>query len=57
VQEETGVYIHNKIDTRIKIEFETHGGSSYFFVARGIGEDERLKIDKKEIDDIMWMRI
>lgn len=26
-------------------------------MARGVGEEERLKIDKKEIDSVGWMRI
>lgn len=38
VQEETGLYIHHRIDPKVLIEFETHGSSSYFFVARGVGE-------------------
>jgi hypothetical protein len=57
VQEETGIYIHHRIDPKIRIEFETHGSSSYFFVARGVGEEERTKIDKKEVDGVSWMWI
>jgi len=49
------VYIHNKIDPGIRIEFDTHGGTSSFFVARGVSEDERLKRDLREVDDIIWM--
>lgn len=57
VQEETGVYIHHRIDPKIRIEFESHDSNSYFFVARGVGEEERLKIDKKEVDGVCWMWI
>lgn len=57
MQEETGIYIHHRIDPKIRIEFETHGSSSYFYVARGVGEEERTKIDKKEIDGVSWMWI
>lgn len=47
VQEETGIYIHNRIDPNISIEFESHGSNTYFFVARGISEEDRLRIDTK----------
>lgn len=57
VQEETGAYIHNRMDPDIAIEFESHGSPTYFFVARGLSEDDRLRIDAKEIDDIFWMRV
>jgi mRNA-decapping enzyme subunit 2 len=38
VQEETGISITGKIDDRIRIEFETHGNTTYFFVAKGVSE-------------------
>lgn len=57
MQEETGISIAGKLDDRIKIEFDTHGNSTYFFVAKGVSEVERVKIDKKEIDEILWMRV
>lgn len=38
VLEETGIIIGNRIDSRIRIEFDNHGGSIYFFVARGVSE-------------------
>lgn len=57
VQEETGISLLGKIDERIRIEFDTHGNTTYFFVARGVSEAERLRVDKKEVDDILWMRV
>jgi ADP-ribose pyrophosphatase YjhB (NUDIX family) len=57
VQEETGINIQTKLDTRNKIEFDCHGGISIFYVARGVSEQERTKIDNKEIDEITWMRL
>jgi mRNA-decapping enzyme subunit 2 len=50
VFEETGISIYDKIDSKIRIEFDTHGSSTYFFIAKGVSEAERVKIDKKEID-------
>lgn len=57
VLEETGISIAGKLDNRIRIEFDTHGNTSYFFVAKGVSDAERLKIDKNEVDDILWMRV
>ena len=45
------------MDPNIEIQFESHGSSAHFYVARGISEDDRIKIDKKEIDDTFWMRV
>ncbi len=57
VLEETGISIAGKLDPRIRIEFETHGNSTYFFVAKGVSDAERLKLDKNEVDDILWMKV
>jgi 8-oxo-dGTP pyrophosphatase MutT (NUDIX family) len=57
VWEETGIDILNRIDKRIFIEFVNHEGKINFFVARGVAEEERLRIDSHEIDEVIWMRI
>jgi hypothetical protein len=50
VEEETGLNIANKLDSRIRIDFTNHEGKIFFFVARGVAEEERMKIDGHEID-------
>lgn len=46
VEEETGINIVSKLDSRIRIDFSNREGKLYFFVARGVPEEERIKIDK-----------
>ena len=36
VEEETGINITSKLDSRIRIDFNNHEGKLFFFVARGV---------------------
>lgn len=57
VYEETGIDISNRIDKRICIEFVNHEGKIIFFVARGVAEEERIRMDSHEIDEVRWMKL
>ena len=57
VEEETGIDISAKIEPRIRVDFVNHEGKIFFFVARGVSEEERISIDLKEIDEVIWMNI
>ena len=55
VEEETGINIASKIDQRVRIDFSNHEGKLFFYVARGVSEEERISIDKSEVDQVFWM--
>ena len=51
------MYIHDRLDPRVRIEFESHGASCCFLVARGVSEDARIRREGREVDGIFWMWI
>ena len=55
--EETGIDIRDKIDPSNVISFESFGENSHFFLAKGVSEEERLRHDSKELDEVLWMRL
>ena len=57
VMEETGINLKDRLDQSARIDFESHGETAYFYLARGVSEEERLRRDYKEVDEILWMRV